>query len=158
LDLALWDQIESSGKLAPEEYFAPERMSGRLVQAQGITRQETGRVMRVSRSRNGRSIFHPNGDACPFPQPDEQPTHGGFSLHYFGIDHDLSKRSNEPIESPTEDGLAQDFDFAVADPNFLFELYLKLVWIRFPLRHIDGRGLARIRIGGSAASPTQDST
>ena len=148
MDLALWKQVESSGKLRPEEFFAPERMSGRLVQGLGLTREATGRMMRMSRTADGRTIFHPNGDANEFGDG-----HASFSLHYFGIDHDASKREGVAVEDTTQYGLACDFDFAATDPNFLFELYLKLERVRFPFAPYRWTGIgayAHWRLGRKA--------
>lgn len=126
MDLALWNQIEPSGKIKPAEFFRPERMAARLVQAIGITRQETDRVMRMSRSSSG-AVFHPNGDAA-----DPGDGHAGASLHYFGIDHVASKRTGAIVPDPAADGLAVDFDFASNDPDHLIDLYFRLERVQFP--------------------------
>jgi len=128
MDLELWEQIEPSGRIHASEFFNPERMSAKLVQAIGITRQAIGRPMRMSKAADGR-IFHPNGDAS-----DPGDGHAGASLHYFGIDHDESKRTGNLVPDPAEDGLAVDFDFAVADPDFLFELLMKLERVVLPFQ------------------------
>jgi len=126
MDLSLWTEHEPSGRIHPGEFYNPERMAERLVIAIGTTRVFTKCAMRMSRSRDGTRVFHPNGDAAAFSDG-----HSGYSLHYFGIDHARSKIEDEMIEVPNADGLAVDFDFAAKDPNYLFDLYLKLERVKF---------------------------
>ena len=126
MDLALWKEIEPSGKILPAEFQDPERMGARLVKGVGQTRLETGQMMRMTQSADGRKTYHPNGDANAIGIG-----HGTYSLHFFGMDHAASKIDGEIIAAPADDGQAVDFDFAVSDPNHLFELYLKLERIHF---------------------------
>lgn len=115
MDLNLWNDIEPSGRVRPYEFSRPEHMAERQVVGLGITRIETGRVMRFTKDRAGR-IYHPNGDAVP---PNSK-SHASRSLHKYGL------------KGTAAGALANDFDFATDDPNHLFELYLRILRVRFP--------------------------
>ncbi len=114
MDLERWRTVEPSGNVRAAEFFRPEHMAERQVAGLGITRIEAGRFMRFSRSTSGR-VFHPEGDAVP---PDAI-SHAAASLHKYGL-------------PATMDGaLANDFDFGTDDPNYIFELYLRILKVRF---------------------------
>lgn len=113
-----FQDYDRSGKLHPDEFSYPEKMSPALIRGLGETRLWVKRPLYATRLTNG-TLLHPHGDAVP----PEAPSHASFSLHQWGIDHALSKMTNSIVADDRALGLAQDCDFNTADPEDLYDLY-----------------------------------
>jgi len=113
---------DRSGKIKPEEFLHPDKMDPRLVEVLGEIRIALDAPMWFT-LRAGQPR-HPNGDAVP---PDAG-SHKDFSLHKWGIDHDLSFRLGKIIPRADQPGLAVDFDTdAATTDEDLFRVYEKLL-------------------------------